>query len=230
MKSIINLFNSQRKKSTRNSCQNNYRYKSKDGKAILYKVESQNIATVCTYRIIHEDGQGTLIFELNNLYKLKNELQKKIINTGEKGLLDRAEYLLKKYNNINTELYTHRIHIFQVKATRTTCWIIDAKLQNDNNKYNEKNSQRIVLSMLQGLTNKSYNSQKYEDRLEIMLKEPWNEHLQFYENQYYLHNRKFILQIIPKVVYCRYKTQNNNMNKIKNTLERSLNLVFNSND
>lgn len=233
MKSIINFLNSEfkfnfhSKKSTRNSSQCNYRYtyRSEDGKATLYEIESQNIANVATYRIIHEDGQGELIVELNNLYKLKNELQKKIISAAEQGFLNRAEYLLKKSHNINTTLYTHRIDIFQVKGTRITSWIIDAKIQNDDNKYSKKNSQRIVAFMLQDLINKSYNSQKYEDRLEIMLKEPWDKHLQSYVNKYYLNNQQSILKITPKLVYCRYKTKNPNMNKIKNTLERSLNLV-----
>ena len=79
--------------------------------------------------------------------------------------------------------------------------------------------------MLQNLINKSYASQKYEDRLEIILKEPWNEHIQFYVNQYYLNHQRLISQIMPKIVYCRHPTKRHKINKIKNTLERSLNLV-----
>lgn len=238
MKNIINSFNSQLKfffkliKSRSNSSQHNYksRYVSEDGKAILYEIKSEDIANVSTYEIIHEDGKGTVIVELNNLYKLKTELQKKAINVMEKGLLSQAENLLKKSQNINVTSHTHRINIFLVKETRITSWIIDAKLQNDDNKYNNKNAQRIVSSMLQDLINKSYNPETYEDALELTLKERWDKHIKSYTNKYYLNSQGLFFQITPKIVYCRYKTKKTNLNKIKNTLERSLNLAVNVNE
>ncbi|MDJ0678456.1 MAG: hypothetical protein QNJ18_01175 [Xenococcaceae cyanobacterium MO_167.B52] len=185
-------------------------YKSNDGKCILQQItQNHRDDIIAIYKIIHEDGNGSITVKLCDINKYKIRTQEKILYKAEIGNLNRAEGLIKKHKNMDIDKYTHRLSIFNKKNTqqRSSIYsIIDLRLRTNssNDEYNNHYTKKIFFLFLAKLINKPYRS-NYEDAIICLLKESWDRKIIQFADQFYKSKNYPIDNLSSKIIYCRSK-------------------------
>lgn len=185
-------------------------HKSNDGKCVLQQItQDHRDDIIAIYKIIHEDGIGSITVKLYDINKYKIKTQEKILYKAEIGNLNRAKGLMKKYKNMDVEKYTHRLYIFNKKNTQqsnTIYSIIDLRLRanSSNNDYNDYYTKKIFFLFLAKLINTSYRS-NYKDAIIGLLKESWDRKIIQFAYEFYKSKNYSMENLNSKIIYCSPK-------------------------
>lgn len=201
----INLGNKKQFKSNRYEYNYNklYRYDNNDGK--LYEIfDKKNSEVFCIYNIINKKTTDSITVKVYNIYRLKNQTKKKIIDKAEQGNLEKAQVLIKRYQNIKTKTYSHRLQVlYKNNHKYATYWIIDGNFDNFTHQSNENHVKNIFYNCLIDLINEAYQK-KPENLMNEILKKNWDKYLFNEAQKYYKRHDIYVTNLRTNVIFTRH--------------------------
>lgn len=180
------------------------KYKTSNGRCTLQKIiHNSRKDIIAIYRIIHEDGIGSIMIKLYDLNKYKVKTQLDLLDKARQGNLEKTENYIKKYKNMNIDRYTHRLYISNEKNSQyKTYSIIDLKLNNSSNEYNNYYPEKIIFLFLKNTINKAYKF-NYKDANLCLLQEFRHQDIIKLAQKFYESKNYSISDLTSKVIYCR---------------------------
>ncbi|MEB3225346.1 MAG: hypothetical protein VKJ86_06020 [Synechococcus sp.] len=154
----------------------------KRGQIICFICSSEHDESSLTarFKVRHENGRGEVIVELRNIQKLHQRLKKDAIKAFEAGDLSKANALISKLKNLDTQNFSHRLEIFRVAShlARLPIWIIDFSLKSSLSEYIDKSAIEIIKNNLYLSLSRGTHQGVYKDSLNaIFIQEKFIESL-----------------------------------------------------